>query len=437
MGELALHALPMISVALLIRFYAQRWLRESHESGLHLAGGFLRMGTWWVYSLGFVYAVLGIKVPYIPTPKEGRQFNEWLLALPNLIFVLLLLVACKYARMTAKGTYTHVMVGLALLNVAVLLAAVAMGQHEAIRNFIQDMANRPYRNMVLTLHRLQANLSHWVSTQLYRFIRQVALITLAVVGTAYYTYTNWLSRVPPEWLLTKTNTVRIGQTLLPKSGPVAQLIGSQAVHTAPVDNEVVAVPIVASDTGVQLPAVVHTLTQHHQIPLLSWEVSAEAARRPQYWKALAQQLNELPGAVMLCPQLNIADAEHYRHYWRTMYQLLQKEKVINVVWVWTPESADVQLERFPGITYVNWIASDLNGSARTPDYLTLRHRLTYDLALHQMPLLLQVPAPAGSLRKATRELVTTYPEISMVVFGAPAPRLMPARATGSLTIAAH
>lgn len=436
LAELGLHALPLLSMALLIRFYAQRWLREPHERGLHLAGGFLRMGTWWVYTLGFVYAVLGIKVPYIPTPKEGRQFNEWLLALPNIVLIVLLVVACKYGRMTAKGAYTHYMVGLALLNITVLVAAVAMGQHEAMRNFMQDMASRPYRNTVLALHRLQANLSYWASTQLNRFARQVALVVLAVAGTTYYSYTNWLDRVPPEWLLTNTNTVHVGHTLQPAPGLIAQVGGRPAVRARSIADELVAVPVVESDSGLQLPAVVNTLARHHQIPLLSWTVSAKQARRPAYWKALAQQLNQVPGAVLLRPQLDIVDAVEYRHCWRAMHQLMREENVINVVWVWTPEASDVQLDKFPGLIYVNWLASDLHGSALTPDYSTLRQRLTYDLALHQMPVLLQAPAPAGNLQQAARKLAATYPEINTVVFAAPFPASGTGRATAALMVAA-
>ena len=436
LSGLAMHALPLLAISLLIRCQAQRWLREPHESGLHLVGGFLRMGTWWIYTLGFVYAVLDIKVPYIPTPEEGRQSNEWLLALPNIVLALLLLAACKYGRVTAYGTYTQLLVDLALLNVVVLLAATAMGQHEALRNFIQDMASWPYRGLVLALHRLQATLSLWVGTWLRQFIRQVALVVLAVAGTVYFYYTDWLSRVPPEWLLTSTATVHVGQTLLPEPGAIAQVSDSPAATQAVApESAIVAVPMPATDSAVQLPAAVHTLAQRHQIPLLSWPVSQAVAQRPAYWQALAQQLNQVPGAVLLQPQLEIADPVQYRHCWREMHRILRDEQVVNVVWVWTPEAADSQLTKFPGITYTNWIASHLQGSARTPDYPTLRNRLTYNLALHQMPVVLLAPAPAGSLLQAARRLASTYPEIKTVVFAAPAtlPRQDGAMASLGLT----
>jgi cellulose synthase (UDP-forming) len=95
--EFALHMLPVATIALLIRYNAQQWLREPHEPGLHLAGGILRIATWWVYSLGLIYTFFNVKVPYIPTPKEGQVKNEWLLSLPNLLLAALSVGAAAFS----------------------------------------------------------------------------------------------------------------------------------------------------------------------------------------------------------------------------------------------------------------------------------------------------------------------------------------------------
>ncbi|MFC7666905.1 glycosyltransferase [Hymenobacter humi] len=213
LNALALHALPLLGISLLIRLQAQRWLREPSERGLHLAGGFLRVGTWWVYTLGFVYAVLGVRVPYLPTPKEGRWGNEWLLALPNLLLAALLLGACKYGRVVALGPYTNMMVLLALLNVGILLAATFMGQHQVIRNFVEDMASRPFRWLVLWLHQVMAAVVMTLVPRLRRFGPVIALAGVVTMGGIYYLQSAWLAQVPPEWLLTGTQEVRLGQDL--------------------------------------------------------------------------------------------------------------------------------------------------------------------------------------------------------------------------------
>src|SRR5688572_26126906 len=80
-----LYFLPLCGISLIVRLYAQRWLLEKHERGFHFAGGILRMATWWIFFIGFVYTIFKIKVPYIPTPKEDEHQNYVRLSMPNLI----------------------------------------------------------------------------------------------------------------------------------------------------------------------------------------------------------------------------------------------------------------------------------------------------------------------------------------------------------------
>ncbi|MFC7668237.1 glycosyltransferase [Hymenobacter humi] len=139
--EFALHMLPVTMIGLLIRYNAQQWLREPHEPGLHLAGGFLRIATWWVYSLGLVYTFLNIKVPYIPTPKEGKVKNEWLLCMPNLLLAFISIGAAVYSMQVQgiRGPYTKLMATLALINAFILIMSVLMAQHallNSIRSFM-------------------------------------------------------------------------------------------------------------------------------------------------------------------------------------------------------------------------------------------------------------------------------------------------------------
>lgn len=71
--------IPFLVFGLIVRLYAQKWMHHPQEHGIHVFGGLLRVGTWWVYIVGFVYTLLNIKVPYIPTPKEYTSKNELLL----------------------------------------------------------------------------------------------------------------------------------------------------------------------------------------------------------------------------------------------------------------------------------------------------------------------------------------------------------------------
>lgn len=64
-----------------IHAFTQRWLCDpARERGLHWRGMLMKIGAWNIYLLGLVLAVLGVKVPYIPTAKERRAGSFWALA---------------------------------------------------------------------------------------------------------------------------------------------------------------------------------------------------------------------------------------------------------------------------------------------------------------------------------------------------------------------
>ena len=426
LGDLALHALPLLGVSLLIRCYAQRWLREPGEGGLHLAGGFLRIGTWWVYTLGFVYALFNVRVPYLPTPKEGRWGNEWRLALPNLLLAAVLLGACKYGRLVAYGDYTNTMVALALFNVGILLAATFMGQHQVIRNFIQDMAAKPYRGIVLGVCQMQAALVQVLVPRLRRFGFVLTLVGMAALGGFHYVLAVKQLRTPPEWLITYANTVHMGQVVGPgaSNGATPTFAGLWGASAPEPEYDIAALSIPEPQPAVPLPSVVTSLALRGQVPLLDWKANAAATHPKNYWRLVARQVAEVPGTVMLRPVLTAPTAVAYRRAWKQMVRAFRQEHVTNVVWVWTPEASDSLLERFPGVVYASWVANPLLAVDGTPDYLTLRTQFTQNLALHQVPILLLAPASNGNPRHVAHELNWEYPEVKAVVFPA-APRPAP------------
>lgn len=420
--SLALHALPLLGMSMLIRNCAQRWLREPTESGLHLAGGFLRIGTWWVYTLGFVYAVIGKRVPYLPTPKEGRWDNEWKLAVPNLVLAFGLLWACKYGRNTAPGLYTSTMVALGLVNVVILVSAAAMGQHQAIRNFLTDMATRPFRWLVLWLDQAFSSVARFVSHILRRFSRTLAFTGLVAMTGIYCVRTAWLTQVPPEWLLNGTDTVHVGSTLASSATDVIQpvALGGSMMNllSAPSKDALVALTIPTPGPSSELPELVATVASRHQVPLLSWTMPTDTTQNQGSWQQLARQIKQVPGPVMLRPLLSTASAADYRRAWRQMYAIFQREQVTNVVWAWTPEASDPQLQKFPGAAYIHWIVSPLLPDGTATSYSELRLQLSPNLVLHQVPVLLLAPAPNRQPQQTARYLAKKYPEIRAVVFAA-------------------
>lgn len=119
---------PFLLASLAQRFYAQNWLHHPEERGVHLLGGILKTGTWWVYSLGFIYTILNVKVPYLPTPKEHSSKGDFILGFPNLLVSILSMGAVVYGLNYDWQPYSLLMAGFAGLNAVIYFTAFAMGQ---------------------------------------------------------------------------------------------------------------------------------------------------------------------------------------------------------------------------------------------------------------------------------------------------------------------
>ena len=124
---------PFLIVGLYQRYDAQKWLHDAEEKGIHLMGGFLRLGTWWIYLTGFIYTLINVKVPYIPTPKEHSSKGDFVLGLPNLVIALLSFSAAFYGLNKDWQPYSFLMAGFALVNGFSFSFAFFMGQSDIVR----------------------------------------------------------------------------------------------------------------------------------------------------------------------------------------------------------------------------------------------------------------------------------------------------------------
>ncbi len=414
--------LPLVGTSLLIRCYAQQWLREPAERGLHIAGGFLRIGTWWVYTVGFIYAVLNVRVPYIPTPKaEGWLRNEWRVAAPNIFTALLLLAACKYGRMLSLSVYTNVMVGLSLLLASILLAAVAMGQHEALRNFIRDMASRPFRPLVLGLNRL------WTvaTSTLARGLRRGAVGASGVLVFAQLLLARgWVSDTPSvPWLKTGEGSVHVG--LAPAQSVTSGLsfpvvLGGAESVRAPRPE---IVPFVLPGTALpELPLAAMRELSAAQVPLLTWSLPY-LTDNPGYWRRVARQFRqEADRPVMLRPLFPRSSAVMHKRAWQALVKAFRAEKVLNVTWLWTLPQSGAVVDYCPGPTYLDWLVADHPTNIGNQAYSGLQHQLAEQFELHQKPLLLMATWPANGRAPSVlaRRVALHYPEIKAVVYSSSA-----------------
>ncbi|UJP65530.1 glycosyltransferase [Mongoliitalea daihaiensis] len=119
---------PFILMSLAYRAYSQSWMHEKKEKGLHFFGGVLKVGTWWVFSLGFFYTLINKKVPYLPTPKQHSTKGEFALGLPNLIIAGVSLLAIVYGLSKDWQPYSMFMAFFAGINAFIFFMAFIAGQ---------------------------------------------------------------------------------------------------------------------------------------------------------------------------------------------------------------------------------------------------------------------------------------------------------------------
>lgn len=114
------HWVPYVVAASLIAGFTQRWNSHREEDGIPWRSMLLEQATWHIYFLGFVYGIVGRKVPYLPTPKGGPGTVPLRLLVPHLAAIALSLGAVAWARLT----YSHIDPGTSLM---MLFATVNAG----------------------------------------------------------------------------------------------------------------------------------------------------------------------------------------------------------------------------------------------------------------------------------------------------------------------
>lgn len=133
MKEFAIVFLPLFFITLFIRMYAQKWLIEKKERGLHILGGLLRLGTWWIFITGFITTIFRVKIPYIPTSKDDSPRNVWLQSIPNLLLVFFGIFAIWYGLRLDWTPYSIAMAGFAGFNCILILTIVLLSQQRMIQ----------------------------------------------------------------------------------------------------------------------------------------------------------------------------------------------------------------------------------------------------------------------------------------------------------------
>lgn len=201
-SDFALLVLPLMAAILLIRHFVQWWVMEDDERGFHVVGGLLTIGTWWIFLTGLIYTIFRKKVPYVPTPKEGTEDNNWILNIPNILILLISLAAIVYGLSTDWNPYNLAMAGFACINCLIMIFVVAASREQ---HFARWKGRYGWLGkLTYLIGEMKGNL--WIlRRRIYAGIRNMALlITTIVVAMLAYFKTSDVEELGSEQIYSQT-----------------------------------------------------------------------------------------------------------------------------------------------------------------------------------------------------------------------------------------
>ncbi len=91
------HAIPFLFIFFVIQVYIKIFYYiKKKKKGFHISGYMLVLGTWPVYSVAFLSALFGIKIPFIATPKNKSSQGFVKLIIPQILTILILIAGIVY-----------------------------------------------------------------------------------------------------------------------------------------------------------------------------------------------------------------------------------------------------------------------------------------------------------------------------------------------------
>lgn len=458
--------IPLLLTGFLIRQYAQRWLIERHEAGFHLVGGILASGTWWVYVLGAIYTLFRVKVPYIPTPKDDKPRNNFVLILPNLLMSVATLAAIGYSiyyygRFTLNNIYTQLMIAFGLVNVLIMSLNVVIGQERVLGwlgNLIQTKTagKSAVWNVRIAAWNVRYGVYYWLRLSTIPLFGGVLLLAL---GMTMYTYKKKTDRPPRNIQHANTQPFYVGmetitaQTLASLAEGESVIVPQQirwpvqtggVISTPAWPESTVEIPfltispdVVTDDVATghseqRMRAFLEEIINHqHDVLLSRFLDEVRQTERP----VLISFMPEFDNPARLWGIQQDKTLVLYRLAWQHMVAIAQQQQARNIAWVWCPSQAATISAHYPGSDFVQWIGlSVVNNPALAEDgqkhsfaalfqrtHTTIRSHAAY--SIRQKPILITHlgSVPDGpSAQQWTAEAVETirdrYPEIRGIVF---------------------
>ena len=462
------YAVPLSLMAILIRLYVQNWVMEEEERGFHVVGGLLMIGTWWVFLLGFVYTLLRKKVPYIPTPKDGTETNNWPLSIPNLGVIAISIFAIIYGLYQDDNPFNLIMSGFAGLNCLILLFSVLASRQNQFREFKEQ-------------HPLLATSSGHVSAfkksfwllrrKLYRRVRSSALlVALVIIGLTFFEMNSQINLTEKIKTGYSRKNILIPGIFAPQetNGLSNVKLVRQYERESNLHFGIVSLYLAWGDQPqCELPVkLLDSIYQSAAIPMITWEpwqslfdqnivnqplhgddmeqkvfVHILSGKYDGYLDRFSKQIKALERPVFIRfahetdnPQYPWSatggnTAKDFKAAWKYVHDYFTKNQVRNVIWVWNPWKPEAVKSYFPGKQYVDWIGvTNLNYASKNSD------KVSYSMAelyypFHRNPIFkMGLPvmlAEMGSLttgaeqdqwlQNAFEDISVRFPEIKAFV----------------------
>lgn len=385
--------IPLQVSVLLVRAYIQRWVMEKEERGFHIVGGLLQITTWWIYLLGFLYAVINKNVPYLPTPKGDDNVTNLKIVLPNILIGLVSLGAIAYGLHRDLTPYSLVMAGFALLNAffmffGVYLATRITNKNKILRTYLK-------KGIIDILVSIKHALG-WLSDRSFHVIRhsalslQLVIIFFSLLGLERYSYAQW-DGVEPNAAKPREGISHFG-IFLPADTSGLTNLGSvkRLEKREEVSFDLVSIYVSWGDrsSNGEMRRRLHQIAAQGYLTMITWEPWTNnfdlADSLPEladnkkvfrhilsgifdgYIDSVARSLKDFQEPVFLrfaheftnplYPWSESGDnpPESFRAAWRYLHDRFQNQGADNVIWVWSPFNPDDLVSYYPGEGYVDW-----------------------------------------------------------------------------------
>lgn len=446
--------LPVFVSILGIRFYVQKWVMYKSERGVHFIGGLLQACSWWVFFLGFIYTILGKKVPYLPTPKDDKDKTSWKILVPNLAIAVMSILAVFYGLLRDFTPFSLFMSGFALLNAGFMLYTLrfAFEKPKAVK-FSFDIEEKGselwmrIKNIYFTL---------WQKAAL-------PVVVLLIVSFGFIKadiqYVKWKG-VKPE-VKNKSVINYIGIFAPQLDNGVTSLAEVASLSAKIGENFDIVSFYLAWDKDVEssFPTqLLDSIYLQKSIPLITWEPWLTSfpdqiksgnvyeliinGEFDGYISAFADKLKRMNRPVFLrfahefdnplYPwYVDGTKAALFKDAWIHCYEIFKRLDVYNVLWIWNPWKAQNVVLFYPGKEYVDWIGVDiLNYAQLNSDHKSYSFSDLYDpfhVEFEKLPLTPVIISEFGTLKNGAisqdewikssfDDITNKFGEIKSVVF---------------------